>query len=95
MTTTTTTSAGVQVVTPTVAGHLHDYWGRVRGGDIGSLPAILGLIVLCLIFGIARPTFFSALNFANLFSQGAAVTLIAMGLFGGVGFGAMVGASIR
>ena len=69
--TTTTTSAGVQVVKPTVAGHLHDYWGRIRGGDIGSLPAILGLIVLCLIFGIARPTFFSAVNFANLFSQGA------------------------
>ncbi|MFI7371867.1 ABC transporter permease, partial [Actinoplanes sp. NPDC049668] len=76
----TTISAGVRVVKPTVASHLHDYWGRVRGGDIGSLPAILGLIVLCLIFGIARPTFFSALNFANLFSQGAAVTLIAMGL---------------
>ncbi|MFB9363077.1 ABC transporter permease subunit, partial [Actinoplanes nipponensis] len=80
MTTTTTTSAGVRVVKPTVASHLHDYWGRVRGGDIGSLPAILGLIVLCLIFGIARPTFFSAVNFANLFSQGAAVIFIAMGL---------------
>ncbi|MFI7540267.1 sugar ABC transporter permease [Actinoplanes sp. NPDC049599] len=80
MTTTTTTAGGVKVVKPTVAGHLHDYWGRVRGGDIGSLPAILGLIVLCLIFGIARPTFFSAVNFANLFSQGAAVIFIAMGL---------------
>jgi D-xylose transport system permease protein len=64
----------------TVAGYLNDYWARVRGGDIGSLPAVLGLIVLCLFFGIARPTFFSAVNFANLFSQGAAVILIAMGL---------------
>jgi D-xylose transport system permease protein len=79
-TTTTTTSGGIQVVKPTVASHINDYWGRVRGGDIGSLPAILGLIVLCLIFGIARDTFFSALNFANLFSQGAQVTFIAMGL---------------
>ena len=79
-TTTTTTAGGVKVEKPTVASHVHDYWGRVRGGDIGSLPAILGLIVLCLIFGIARETFFSALNFANLFSQGAAVIFIAMGL---------------
>jgi D-xylose transport system permease protein len=79
-TTTTTTAGGVKVVKPTVAGHLKDYWGRVRGGDIGSLPAILGLIVLCLIFGIARETFFSAVNFANLFSQGAQVVFIAMGL---------------
>ena len=79
-TATTTTAGGVRVAKPTVASHLHDYWGRVRGGDIGGLPAILGLIVLCLIFGIARDTFFSALNFANLFSQGAQVIFIAMGL---------------
>jgi D-xylose transport system permease protein len=79
-TTTTTTAGGVRVVKPTVAGHIHDYWGRIRGGDIGGLPAILGLVVLCLIFGIARDTFFSALNFANLFSQGAQVIFIAMGL---------------
>ncbi|GAA2489606.1 sugar ABC transporter permease [Winogradskya humida] len=80
MTTTTSSDAQVKVVKPTVASHLHDYWGRVRGGDIGSLPAVLGLIVLCLVFGIARPTFFSATNFANLFPQGAAVIFIAMGL---------------
>ncbi|AGL14514.1 sugar ABC transporter permease [Actinoplanes sp. N902-109] len=80
MTTTTTSGTAVQVVKPTVASHLHDYWGRVRGGDIGSLPAILGLVVLCLVFGIARPAFFSATNFANLFPQGAAVIFIAMGL---------------
>ncbi len=81
MSTTTTPHAGkVAVAKPTVASHIHDYWGRVRGGDLGSLPAILGLVVLCLIFGIARDTFFSAVNFANLFSQGAQVILIAMGL---------------
>jgi D-xylose transport system permease protein len=79
-TTTTTTAGGVRVAKPTVASHVNDYLGRVRGGDIGSLPAILGLVVLCLIFGIARDTFFSAVNFANLFSQGAAVIFIAMGL---------------
>jgi D-xylose transport system permease protein len=78
--TTTTPTAGVKVAQPTMGGYLHDYWGRVRGGDIGSLPAVLGLVVLCLIFGIARDTFFSATNFANLFSQGAAVIFIAMGL---------------
>jgi D-xylose transport system permease protein len=80
-TTTTPPHAGkVQVAKPTVASHINDYWGRVRGGDLGSLPAILGLVVLCLIFGVARDTFFSATNFANLFSQGAQVIFIAMGL---------------
>jgi D-xylose transport system permease protein len=32
------------------------------------------------VFAIVRPVFFSAGNFANLFTQGAAVTVIAMGL---------------
>ena len=78
--TTTTTAGGVKVVKPTVGGFFHDYWGRVRGGDLGSLPAVIGLIILSLIFGVARDTFFSALNFANLFSQGAQYIFIAMGL---------------
>ncbi|GIF12344.1 sugar ABC transporter permease [Actinoplanes teichomyceticus] len=83
MTTTPTleTAGGVKVVKPTVASHFRDYLGRVRGGDLGALPAVLGLIVLVAIFGSARyDTFFSAGNFANLFNQAAGLTMIAMGL---------------
>ncbi|MEU4693295.1 ABC transporter permease [Actinoplanes sp. NPDC023714] len=80
-TTTTTTAGGIQAVKPTVGSHIRDYWARVRGGDLGSLPAVLGLLVLTLIFGVARSdTFLSALNFANLFNQSAQVVFIAMGL---------------
>ncbi len=32
-------------------GYVRDYLRRVRGGDIGSLPAVLGLIALCTFFG--------------------------------------------
>ncbi|GAA1601440.1 sugar ABC transporter permease [Actinoplanes couchii] len=66
---------------PTVGGHLRDYWAGLRGGDLGTLPAVLGLLVLILIFGSARgETFLSALNFANLFNQSAQIVFIAMGL---------------
>ncbi|SCL64948.1 D-xylose transport system permease protein [Micromonospora citrea] len=65
---------------PTVGSHVRDYLARVRGGDLGSLPAVIGLVVLCTVFALVRPVFFSAGNFANLFTQGAAVTVIAMGL---------------
>ncbi|SDT70991.1 D-xylose transport system permease protein [Actinoplanes derwentensis] len=66
---------------PTVGGHLRDYWARIRGGDLGTLPAVLGLLILILIFGSARSeTFLSALNFANLFNQSAQIVFIAMGL---------------
>jgi D-xylose transport system permease protein len=60
--------------------YANNYWRRLRGGDLGSLPAIGGLIVLCVIFTIADPVFFTARNFANLFTQGSAITIIAMGL---------------
>jgi len=56
------------------------YFDRIRGGDLGALPAVLGLLVLCTTFSIMRPVFLSALNFANLLTQGAALTVIAMGL---------------
>ena len=57
-----------------------DYFERVRGGDMGALPAILGLVVLCTVFTFLRPVFFSTGNFANLLEQGSAQTVIAMGL---------------
>ncbi|MFI5487611.1 sugar ABC transporter permease [Micromonospora echinaurantiaca] len=82
MTTTVVQKEGPAAVTPTptLGSHVRNYVGRVRGGDIGALPAVLGLIVLCTVFSIMRPSFLTAGNFANLFTQGAAVTLIAMGL---------------
>lgn len=56
------------------------YVDKVRGGDMGALPAVFGLLVLCTAFTILRPVFLTPGNIANLFTQGAAVTVIAMGL---------------
>jgi D-xylose transport system permease protein len=56
------------------------YVNRVRGGDMGSLPAILGLAVLFVVFGIANDRFLSALNMANLITQAGAIMVLAMGL---------------
>jgi D-xylose transport system permease protein len=62
-------------------GATGDYVSRLRGGDVGSLPAVLGLLALLVVFTIMRPhTFTNAFNFANLINQGAAVIVIAMGL---------------
>ncbi|MFC6238265.1 sugar ABC transporter permease [Longivirga aurantiaca] len=58
-----------------------EYVARVRGGDVGPLPAILGLVVLLLVFSALRPTTFTnPFNFANLIVQSAAIIVIAMGL---------------
>ena len=65
---------------PTLKGAAADYWSRVKAGDIGALPAILGLIVLCATFGAMSNVFLTPGNFANLLTQAAAVIVIAMGL---------------
>lgn len=56
------------------------YLRRVRGGDMGSLPAILGLVVLFVVFGLANDRFLSALNLANLVTQAGSICVLAMGL---------------
>ena len=65
---------------PTLKGAAADYWSRVKAGDIGALPAILGLIALCGIFGAMSNVVLTPGNFANLLTQAAAVIVIAMGL---------------
>ena len=57
------------------------YVAKVRGGDLGSLPAILGLIVLVVVFSALKPDRFpSQFNVANLLNQSAAIVVLSMGL---------------
>ncbi len=64
----------------TLEKSLSDWWSRVKAGQVGALPAILGLLVLCIVFGSMSSVFLTPGNFANLLTQAAAVTVIAMGL---------------
>ncbi len=64
----------------TLRDSVNDYLGRLRGGDMGSLPAIAGLVVLLIVFGLASDRFFSLLNMANLVAQAGPICLLAMGL---------------
>jgi D-xylose transport system permease protein len=64
-----------------VGSAVRGYVTRLRGGDVGSLPAILGFVVLVILFAALRPdTFASSRNAANLLNQAAPVIFIAMGL---------------
>jgi D-xylose transport system permease protein len=66
---------------PGLADAARAYVSRVRGGDVGPLPAILGLVALLVVFSSLRPeTFTNSFNFANLLIQSAPVIVIAMGL---------------
>jgi len=57
------------------------YRDRIKGGDLGALPALLGVVVLVIVFGFLEPdSFLTEQNFANLLNQGAAIMVLAMGL---------------
>jgi D-xylose transport system permease protein len=58
----------------------NDWWSRVKAGQVGALPALLGLLVLCIVFGTQSSVFLTPGNLANLLTQAAAVIVIAMGL---------------
>jgi D-xylose transport system permease protein len=64
-----------------LAKAFRDYKDRITGGDVGSLPALLGIVVLVLIFSVMEgDVFLTNTNFANLINQGAAIVVLAMGL---------------
>ncbi len=58
----------------------NDWWSKVKAGQVGALPALLGLFVLCIVFGVQSSVFLTPGNLANLLTQAAAVIVIAMGL---------------
>jgi len=64
----------------TLKGAASNYLSRIKAGDIGSLPAVLGLISLVAVFGAMSEFFLTNRNFANLLTQAAPVMVIAMGL---------------
>jgi len=51
---------------------------RVRSGNSGVLPVILGLVVVAVSFQIANSKFLSAQNLVNLFEQSTVYMLLAM-----------------
>jgi len=63
---------------------LQDYarrwWAGVRAGDLGSLPIVIGLILIAIIFQSQNDRFLTAGNFVNLIVQMAAITVIGMGI---------------
>lgn len=53
---------------------------RVRSGDLGILPVLVGLAVIWTIFQALNPTFLSSRNLSNLLMQSVAVGILALGI---------------
>jgi D-xylose transport system permease protein len=63
-----------------LSGYINNYVKRMRSGDLGSLPIILGVIVIALIFQTLNQNYLTPRNFVNLIVQMAGITTIAIGV---------------
>ena len=64
----------------TLSGFVRLWWQGVRTGELGSLPIIVGLVVIVVIFGLLDDTFLTERNFTNLLLQMTAIATIAIGV---------------
>jgi D-xylose transport system permease protein len=64
----------------TIRDAFNQYFTRLRSGEPGALPSVLGLIVLAVIFSQVSNRFLSRNNIGNLPGQGAYIAIIALGL---------------
>jgi D-xylose transport system permease protein len=64
----------------TIGAYARRWLDNVRGGELGSLPIIVGLVIIAIVFQLQNDRFLTAGNFVNLMVQGAAYALVAMGI---------------
>jgi D-xylose transport system permease protein len=63
-----------------VVASFRAYVDRLKAGDVGSLPVILGLAAITIFFTSKSSVFFTAVNFDNLVVQMAGTITIALGV---------------
>jgi D-xylose transport system permease protein len=63
-----------------VMGALKGFFDRVRAGDLGSLPVVVGLVLICTIFQTLNPVFLSPNNLVNLLFDCSTVGVISLGI---------------
>jgi D-xylose transport system permease protein len=94
-----------EIVTQNLGDYLRAQWLRIRSGESGMLPVVLGLIVITIVFQAISPghVFLTAGNIVNLFQQSAVFMVLGMAeisvlLLGeidlSIGYGGAVGGTI-
>ncbi len=92
-----------EVIADSFGEYIKIWWVRVRGGESGFLPVLLGLVVIVVYFQVRNSLFLSAGNLVNLMTQAAWIVMLGMAevfvlLLGeidlSIGFSSAIGATI-
>jgi len=63
-----------------VSGAMGAFLDRIRSGDLGSLPVVVGLAVIWTVFTWLNPLFVSSVNLVNLLFESSTVGVISLGI---------------
>ena len=61
-------------------GALREFGNRLRSGDLGMLPVVVGLVAISTVFSILNPVFLAPNNLVNLLFDCATVGVISLGI---------------
>jgi D-xylose transport system permease protein len=77
----TDAAPSVTAAVPRSLGEAYNgYFRRVRTGEIGSLPAVIAIIALFILFSVLQSGFASMSNVDSIINEGAPTIFLAMGL---------------
>jgi D-xylose transport system permease protein len=74
----TAATAAPEVIADNFGEYAKIWWTRVRSGDSGALPVILGLVAIVVYFQARNSLFLSAGNLVNLIEQAAWIVTLGM-----------------
>jgi D-xylose transport system permease protein len=70
--------ASADLLANSMGEYLRIVWRRIRSGESGALPVIVGLIVIVIFFQVKNSLFLSAGNLVNLMAQSAFIITLGM-----------------
>lgn len=62
------------------AGYISEFKRKVKGGDLGAIPVVIGLIVIGVIFQSMNSAFLGAENLSNIFVAMVATGMMSVGI---------------
>ncbi|RKQ38471.1 sugar ABC transporter permease [Enterobacter sp. R1(2018)] len=64
----------------TIVGLLRAYIDRIKTGDLGMIPVVLGLIIISIVFTLLNPVYLAPNNLVNMLFDCATVGFISLGI---------------
>lgn len=72
------TQAAPEVFAENLSEYLLAWWRRIKGGESGALPVLVGLVAIVIFFQIERSSFLTDTNLINLFEEAAIYIILGL-----------------